>query len=155
MDRTDVRILELLQKNGDLPVQEIADAVNLSVAPCWRRIQKLKEDGVIRCNVALLDPAKVNLGLTVFIAVKTNQHNVRWTENFTNTVRSLPEVVEFHRMAGDLDYLLKVMVPDLEGYNSFYKRLIRSVDLMDVSASFSMEPIKVTTELPLDAAGNF
>ncbi|CAP41042.1 Lrp/AsnC family transcriptional regulator [Bordetella petrii] len=150
MDQTDLKILSLLQKDATRPVAEIAEQVNLSVTPCWRRIQKLKEDGVIERTAVLLDPQAVGLGLTVFVTIKTSQHNVKWTQNLIGAVMALPNVVEFHRMAGDLDYLLKVVVEDMQAYDRFYRRLIEAVDLLDVSASFSMEVIKSTTELPLD-----
>lgn len=153
MDQTDLKILSLLQKDATRPVAEIAEQVNLSVTPCWRRIQKLKEDGVIERTAVLLDPQAVGLGLTVFVTIKTSQHNVKWTQNLIGAVMALPNVVEFHRMAGDLDYLLKVVVEDMQAYDRFYRRLIEAVDLLDVSASFSMEVIKSTTELPLEPAG--
>lgn len=153
MDQIDLKILSLLQKDATRPVAEIAEQVNLSVTPCWRRIQKLKEDGVIERTTVLVDPGAVGLGLTVFVSIKTSQHNAKWTQNLIGAVTSLPNVVEFHRMAGDLDYLLKVVVADMAAYDRFYQRLIQAVDLLDVSASFSMEVIKSTTELPLEPAG--
>jgi len=153
MDQTDLKILSLLQKDATRPVADIAEQVNLSVTPCWRRIQKLKEDGVIERTAVLLDPKAVGLNLTVFVTIKTSQHNVKWTQNLIGAVMALPNVVEFHRMAGDIDYLLKVVVEDMAAYDRFYRRLIEAVDLLDVSASFSMEVIKSTTELPLDACG--
>jgi Lrp/AsnC family transcriptional regulator len=151
MDQTDIKILALLQKDAGASVAEIAEQVNLSVTPCWRRIQKLKEDGVIARTAVLLDPAALGLHLTVFVAIKTSQHSAKWTRSLIDAVTALPNVVEFHRMAGDLDYLLKVVVKDMAAYDRFYRRLIEAVDLLDVSASFSMEVIKSTTELPLDA----
>jgi len=160
MDQTDIKILALLQKDATCSVAEIAEQVNLSVTPCWRRIQKLKDDGVIARNAILLDPRALGLNLTVFVSIKTSQHNEKWTQSLINAVMALPNVVEFHRMAGDIDYLLKVVVEDMAAYDRFYRRLIAAVDLLDVSASFSMEVIKSTTELPLDApdtlrAGSF
>lgn len=151
MDQTDIRILSLLQKNADLSVAEIAEQVNLSVTPCWRRIQKLKEEGVIARNAVILDPRALGLNLTVFVSIRTNQHNAKSAQRLIDAVMSLPNVVEFHRMAGDVDYLLKVVVEDIAAYDRFYQRLISMVDLLDVSASFSMELIKSTTELPLPA----
>lgn len=150
MDQTDIKILRLLQKDAGCSVAEIAEQVNLSVTPCWRRIQKLKDDGVIARNAVLLDPKALGLNLTVFVSIKTNQHNAKWTQALIGTVMALPNVVEFYRMAGDIDYLLKVVVEDMAAYDRFYRRLIDAVDLLDVSASFSMEVIKSTTELPLD-----
>ncbi|AKQ57212.1 Lrp/AsnC family transcriptional regulator [Bordetella hinzii] len=149
VDQTDIKILSLLQQDATRSVAEIAEHVNLSVTPCWRRIQKLKDDGVIARNAILLDPAALGLNLTVFVTIKTSQHNAKWTQALISAVMALPNVVEFHRMAGDIDYLLKVVVEDMAAYDRFYRRLIEAVDLLDVSASFSMEVIKSTTELPL------
>lgn len=150
MDQTDTKILNLLQKDAGCSVAEIAEQVNLSVTPCWRRIQKLKDDGVITRTAVLLNPKALGLNLTVFVSIKTNQHSAKWTRSLIDTVMALPNVVEFYRMAGDIDYLLKVVVEDMGAYDRFYRRLIEAVDLLDVSASFSMEAIKHTTELPLD-----
>ena len=149
MDQTDLKILGLMQKNADLSVAEIAEQVNLSVTPCWRRIQKLKEDGVIERNAVVLNPQALGLNLTVFVSIRTSQHNAKWTQSLVGAVMALPNVVEFYRMAGDVDYLLKVVVEDMAAYDRFYRRLIDMVDLLDVSASFSMEVIKSTMELPL------
>ena len=151
MDQTDIKILRLLQKDATCSVAEIAEQVNLSVTPCWRCIQKLKDDGVIARNAVLLDPKALGLNLTVFVSIKTNQHNAKWTDNLINAVMSLPNVVEFYRMAGISTTCSKVVVEDMAAYDRFYRRLIEAVDLLDVSASFSMEVIKSTTELPLDA----
>ncbi|SAI65938.1 glutamate uptake regulatory protein [Bordetella ansorpii] len=152
VDQTDLKILRLLQKDATCSVADIAEQVNLSVTPCWRRIQKLKDDGVIARHTVLLDPKSLGLNLTVFVTIKTSQHNAKWTQSLVGAVTSLPNVVEFHRMAGDIDYLLKVVVEDMAAYDRFYRRLIETVDLLDVSASFSMEVIKSTTELPLNIA---
>lgn len=149
MDQTDFKILGLMQKNADLSVAEIAEQVNLSVTPCWRRIQKLKEDGIIERNAVVLNPQALGLNLTVFVSIRTSQHNAKWTQSLVGAVMALPNVVEFHRMAGDVDYLLKVVVQDMAAYDRFYRRLIEMVDLLDVTASFSMEVIKSTMELPL------
>jgi len=149
MDQTDFKILGLMQKNADLSVAEIAEQVNLSVTPCWRRIQKLKEDGIIVRNAVVLNPQALGLNLTVFVSIRTSQHNAKWTQSLVGAVMALPNVVEFYRMAGDVDYLLKVVVEDMASYDRFYRRLIEMVDLLDVSASFSMEVIKSTMELPL------
>ncbi len=119
------------------------------MTPCWRRIQKLREDGVILRNAVVLNPQALGLNLTVFVSIRTSQHNAKWTQSLVGAVMALPNVVEFHRMAGDLDYLLKVVVEDMAAYDRFYRRLIEEVDLLDVSASFSMEVIKSTMELPL------
>jgi Lrp/AsnC family transcriptional regulator len=152
MDETDRRILACLQEDATMPVAEIARRVGLSSTPCWRRIQKLEETKVIRGRVALVDSKKVNVGITVFVSIRTNRHNVEWLEQFAATVQEMPEVVEFYRMSGEIDYLLRVVVPDIEAYDRFYKRLITRIDLFDVSSSFAMEQIKYTTALPLDYA---
>ena len=152
MDSIDRKILTCLQDDTTLPLAEIAKRVGLSSTPCWRRIQKLEEAGVIRKRVALLDGAKLNCGITVFVSVRTNQHTAVWLERFAGVVTDFPEVVEFYRMSGEIDYLLRVVVPDIEAYDTFYKRLIETVDLSDVSSSFAMEQIKYTTSLPLDYA---
>lgn len=150
MDRLDRKILTLLQDDATMPVAEIGKRVGLSTTPCWRRIQKLEEDGVIRQRVAVLDPAKVNTKVTVFVSIRTSQHAADWLKNFAKVVSELPEVVEFYRMSGDVDYLLRVVVPDIQAYDAFYQRLIAKVDILDVSSSFAMEQIKYTTKLPLD-----
>ena len=150
IDRIDRRILSILQEDCTIPVAEIGRRVGLSTTPCWRRIQKMEEDGVITGRVALLDPAKVNVNVTAFVAITTNQHTEDWLKKFADVIREFPEVVEFYRMAGQVDYLLRVTVPDIAAYDAFYKRLIAKIDITDVSTTFAMEQIKYTTELPLD-----
>lgn len=152
MDKLDKKILGLLQKDAGLTAQDIADRVGLSKAPCWRRIQRLQESGVIRQTVALLDARKLNVGTTVFVTIKAASHSASWFERFVKVVRDMPEVTELHRMSGDVDYLLRVVVPDIEAYDRVYKKLIASLEMLDVSASFSLETIKSTTALPLDYA---
>jgi len=152
MDAKDLKILSILQQDGTVPVEKIGDKVGLSPTPCWRRIQKLEADGVIRKRVAILDRAKLNVGVTVFVAIRTNQHNIEWLERFSKAVADIPEVLEFYRMSGDIDYLLRVVVPDIAAYDGVYKRLIQRVPLADVSSSFAMEEIKSTTALPLNYA---
>ena len=152
MDEFDKRILACLQKDASLPLAEIAERVGLSSTPCWRRIQNLEKAGVIDGRVALLDPAKLNVGVTVFVALKTSEHSQDWLETFAVHVDSIDEVVEFYRMSGDVDYMLRVVVPDIAAYDEVYKRLIAVGGLSDVSSSFAMERIKYTTELPLDYA---
>ena len=154
MDKRDAQLLALLQEDATIGLNDLAKAVNLSPTPCWRRLQKLREDGVICRQVVLCDPVKLNLGLTAFVTVRSNQHGDAWTKRFIEAVRAIPEVVEIHRLSGELDYLLKVVVPDIAGYDSVYKRLIKDVELMDVSSAFSMEVIKQTTALPLDYVDN-
>jgi len=152
MDRIDKRILSRLQEDSNESVADIARSVGLSTTPCWRRIQKLERAGVVRKRVALLDRHEINLGVDVFVAIKTNQHNAKWLAGFTAVVEDLPEVVEFYRMSGDIDYLMRVVVQDISAFDKFYKRLIERVQLSDVSSSFAMEQIKYTTALPLDHA---
>jgi Lrp/AsnC family transcriptional regulator len=150
LDKIDRKILTLLQKDATMPVAEIGRKVGLSTTPCWRRIQKMEEDGVIQRRVAVLDPAKVNVGVTVFVSVKTNEHNDMWMRKFASTIDEFPEVVEFYRMSGDVDYLMRVVVPSIGAYDTFYKRLIGKINLTDVSSAFAMGQIKYTTALPLD-----
>ena len=152
MDQIDRQILMQLQHNAAQPVAEIARKVGLSVTPCWRRIQRMEETGVIRKRVALLDSKAIGVGMSVFVAVRTDQHNADWLKNFAGMVADMPEVVEFYRMSGEVDYLLRVVVPDMAAYDSFYRKLISHVQLTDVSSSFAMEEIKYTTALPLPEA---
>jgi Lrp/AsnC family transcriptional regulator len=152
VDEVDRHILSLLQSDATLSLNEMAQRVHLSPTPCWRRIQKLEREGYVRRRVALLDPAKLNVGVTVFVGIKTNQHNQAWFDRFNQAVTAIPEVMEFYRMSGDVDYLLRVVVPDIAGYDAVYRKLIRDVDLFDVTSSFAMEQIKFTTALPLDYA---
>ena len=152
MDRIDRKILESLQHDSTLSIGQIAERCGLSVSPCWRRIRNLEESGVIVRRVALLDPDKLNVGVTVFVSVRTNQHSMEWAEAFCSGVAKIPEVVEFYRMSGQIDYLLRVVVPDIAGYDRVYKKLIKLAELYDVSSSFAMERIKYTTVLPLDYA---
>ena len=149
MDKTDRKILALLQEDAAQPIADIARKIDLSVTPCWRRIQKLEEEGVIRGRVALLEATKIGLGMSVFVAIKTDQHNADWLAEFARTIAQRKEVVEFYRMSGEVDYLLRVVVPDMAAYDRFYKDLIAEVKLTDVSSSFAMEEIKYTTALPL------
>jgi Lrp/AsnC family transcriptional regulator len=149
MDRLDRRILDLLQHDGSLTAADIAERVGLSKAPCWRRIQRLQETGVITRTVALLDAKALNVGTTVFVTIKTASHSAAWLEKFIRTVREIPEVTEIHRLSGEADYLLRIVVPDIDAYDDVYKSLIAGCDFSDVSASFSLETIKHTTALPL------
>ncbi|EXU83108.1 ArsR family transcriptional regulator [Brucella melitensis 548] len=139
-----------MQEDATLAVADVAKKVGLSTTPCWRRIQKLEEDGVIKRRVAILDPVRVNARVTVFVAVRTSSHSHEWLKRFSEVVQEFPEVIEFYRMSGDIDYLLRVAVPDIAAYDAFYKRLISKIEIRDVSSSFAMEQIKYTTELPLD-----
>jgi Lrp/AsnC family transcriptional regulator len=146
MDR---KILALLQENADLSLNEVAERVGLTKNPCWRRIQKLQDSGVIKKKVALLDARKLNLGVTVFVNIRTTQHTVEWLKKFARVVDEIPEIVEFYRMSGDVDYMLKIVVPSIEAYDAVYKKMIKKVDIADVSSYFAMEEIKNTTALPL------
>lgn len=150
MDRIDRSILAILQKDSTVPVAEIGKRVGLSTTPCWRRIQKMEEDGIIRQRVAVLDPVQVGAGVTVFVSISTNQHSKEWLTRFAEIITDFPEVVSFYRMSGQVDYLLKVAVPDIAAYDKFYQRLIARIDISDVSSSFAMEEIKNTSALPLD-----
>lgn len=152
MDRIDRQLLALLQDDADRSLNDLAEVVHLTPTPCWKRIQKLQRDGVIRKKVVLCDPAKLNLGLTAFVAVRTQQHNEQWLRKFAAAVQSIPEIVEAYRMSGDIDYMLRIVVSDIQGYDGVYRRLIRAVELFDVSSSFAMERLKYSTALPVDSA---
>jgi Lrp/AsnC family transcriptional regulator len=149
MDATDRKILQLLQTDASLTVKQIAAEIPLSVTPCWKRIRKLEADGYILARVALLDPGKVNAGVTVFVAIKTDQHTREWIERFDRAVSSLPEVMEVYRMSGEIDYLLRVVVDSIASYDRFYKTLIDRIQLSNVTSSFAMEQMKYTTALPI------
>jgi Lrp/AsnC family transcriptional regulator len=150
LDNFDLKIQDFMQRDASLSVGDIADRVALSKTACWRRIQKLEQAGIIRGRVALLDAIALNLGLTVYVSVRTNQHNETWANQFREVIETIPDVLEVYRMSGDLDYLIKAVVSDMEGYDRLYKKLIEA-DLFDVSSSFVMETIKQTTALPLDS----
>ena len=152
MDSKNRRILELLQQNAMLSAAEIAEQVGLTTTPCWRRIQKLEEQGYIKGRVALLDPQKLNVGTTVFVAIRTSRHSDDWLRRFTEALNSMTEIVEAHRLSGDTDYLLRIVVPDIREYDRVYQKLIRELEFLDVSSSFSMEELKSTTALPVKHA---
>jgi Lrp/AsnC family transcriptional regulator len=149
MDAIDRKILKVVQDDASLSVAEIGSRVGLSSTPCWKRIQRLEADGVITKRVALVDPGKIGLGITVFVSIETGDHSQEWLAKFAETVSAMPEVMEFHRMAGDVDYMLRVVVPDIQGYDTFYKKLIGTVPLKNVTSRFAMERIKSTTALPI------
>jgi Lrp/AsnC family transcriptional regulator len=151
MDGTDLKILAILQEDASLPVAEIASRVNLSQTPCWRRIQKLEERGVIQKRVALVDPDAIGLGLTVFMEIETGDHSSEWLGRFAEMVAAMPEVMEVHRMAGDVDYLLRVAVANMAAYDAFYRRLIALLPLKNVTSRFAMERVKFTTAYALGA----
>lgn len=140
----------MLQEDADRSVREIADLVGLTATPCWRRIQRLGADGVIAKRVALMDPGSLNVAVTVLVEIRTNRHSAEWLAEFRAGIETFPEIVEAYRMSGEIDYLLKVVVPDISAYDDFYRRLIEVIDLYDVRSSFAMERMKVTTALPLD-----
>ena len=149
MDAIDRKILAVLQNDASLSVAEIGNRVGLSSTPCWKRIQRLEADGVIQKRVAVADQDKLGLGVTVFVSVETEDHSEEWLKTFAQLVGAMPEVLEFYRMAGDVDYMLRVVVPDIAGYDAFYKRLIAAVPLKNVTSRFAMEKIKSTTALPI------
>jgi Lrp/AsnC family transcriptional regulator len=152
MDAIDRKILAVLQDNAALSVAEIGSRVGLSSTPCWKRIQRLEADGVIQKRVALVDQDRIGLGISVFVSIETGDHSQDWLDRFAKTVTAMPEVMEFYRMAGDVDYMLRVVVPDIAGYDAFYKRLISAVPLKNVTSRFAMEKIKSTTALPIPEA---
>jgi Lrp/AsnC family transcriptional regulator len=152
LDKFDRRILALLQQNAVMPIAELAEKTGLSASPCWRRIQKLEAEGYIRGRVALLDARKMNLGVTVFAAIRTNQHSVKWLEAFSKAVVGIPEIVEVYRMSGQIDYMLRIVVPDIAAYDRVYRRLIAAIEIYDVSSAFAMEVLKSTTVLPVEYA---
>jgi Lrp/AsnC family transcriptional regulator len=149
IDTIDKKIIKCLQDDAMMPVAEVADRSGVSTSPCWRRIQKLIANGVIRRRVALVDPVKVNVGVNVFVSIRTNQHSLEWASKFCRAAAQIPEVVEFYRMSGRVDYLLRVVVPNIAAYDDVYRQLIKTADLYDVTSSFAMETIKYTTALPL------
>ena len=149
LDAIDRKILLTLQEDASLSVAEIGQRVGLSSTPCWKRIQRLEAEGVIQKRVAIVDQAKVGLGITVFVSVETDDHSESWLSNFASTVSAMPEVMEFYRMAGDVDYMLRVVVADMHAYDLFYKKLIASSPLKNVTSRFAMENIKSTTSLPI------
>lgn len=149
MDQTDLKILAILQEDASMPVAEIASRVNLSQTPCWRRIQRLERDGVIERRVAILNPESIGLGLSIFVEIETSDHSAEWLERFSKALAGMPEVMEVYRMAGDVDYLLRIAVSNMADYDDFYRRLIAGVPLKNVTSRFAMERVKSTTAYPL------
>jgi len=149
MDAIDRKILTVLQQDASLSVAEIGSRVGLSSTPCWKRIQRLEGEGVIQRRVAVVDPDKIGLGVTVFVAVETGDHSQEWLRRFAEVVGAMPEVMEFYRMAGDVDYMLRVAVASIQDYDNFYKKLISAIPLKNVTSRFAMERIKSTTALPI------
>ncbi len=153
MDRVDRKLLALLQEDSTQSIAQLADQVGLSQTPCWKRIQRLEAEGIIERRVALLSPEKLGLGLTVFVSIEAGDHSPDWLARFAAAVSEFSEVIEVHRMAGDIDYMLRVITRDIAAYDGFYKRLIAAVPIKNVSSRFSMERVKSTTALPLEMAG--
>ncbi len=149
IDDADLLILGIMQEDATLSIANSAAKANMSNNTCWRRIKRMEEAGVISRRVTLLDASKLGLDMTVFVSVRASEHSEEWLQKLTDVVRDIPEVVEFYRMSGDVDYLLKLRVESIGAYDAVYRRLIRSVRLTDVSSAFSMEEIKCTTALPL------
>jgi Lrp/AsnC family transcriptional regulator len=151
LDATDRKILTILQDDASLSVADVAARVNLSQTPCWRRIQKLTDSGVITKRVALVDPDALGLGLTVFVEIETGDHSKEWLGKFAAAIKEMPEVMEIYRMAGDVDYMLRITVPSMAAVDTFYQRLISLVPLKNVTSRFAMERVKYTTAYPVDA----
>jgi Lrp/AsnC family transcriptional regulator len=151
LDAIDRKILAVLQEDASLSVAEIGDRVGLSSTPCWKRIQRLEADGVIQKRVALVDQNKIGLGLSVFVSVESSDHSDAWLKRFAEAVSAMPEVMEIYRMAGDVDYMLRVVIPDMQSYDVFYRKLIHAVPLKNVTSRFAMEKIKSITALPVPA----
>lgn len=149
MDRKDLELLDLLQNDASLSMAELAERSALSKTAVWRRMRALEDEGVIRERVAVLDPARLGFGLMVFAMVRTNQHSDAWFAKFERAVLSIPEILEFHRTSGDIDYLLRIVARDMRHYDEIYKRLIRQVDFADLSSTFVMETFKAGTRLPI------
>ena len=149
IDKVDRKILYYLQRDASMTIKEIAEQVHLSPTPCWKRIQRMQQQGIIRARVALLDPVKVDAGVTVFIAVMTDQHNTAWSEKFAHEMSSIPEIMEIYRMSGEVDYLLRAVVSDIPAFDVLYKKIIDRLALSNVTSTFAMEQIKYTTALPV------
>jgi len=149
IDAIDRKILRVLQEDASLSVAEIGERVGLSSTPCWKRVQRMENEGIIIGKVALVDQNKIGLGLSVFVSVESNDHSDAWLKKFAQAVSAMPEVIEFYRMAGDVDYMLRVVVADMRSYDIFYRKLIGSVALKNVTSRFSMEKIKSVTALPV------
>ena len=149
IDEIDRQILRQLQHDATTSLESLAERLSVSVNTCWRRVRRLEETGVLKSRVAICDPDMLELGQTVFVAIRTRDHSAKWLQSFANTVARIPEVVEFYRMAGEVDYLLKIVVGSVGEYDRVYKSLIEQIEIADVSATFAMECLKNTTELPI------
>ncbi|MBA3526829.1 MAG: Lrp/AsnC family transcriptional regulator [Pseudomonadota bacterium] len=152
MDSTDLKILAILQEDASLAIAEVAVRVNLSQTPCWRRIRRLEMSGVLERRVAILNPTAIGIDITVFVAIETGDHSSAWLSRFAALLSDMPEVMEVHRMAGDIDYLLKICVPNMTAYDDFYRKLIEAIPLKNVTSRFAMERVKSTTAYPLPPA---
>ncbi|MEW6981460.1 Lrp/AsnC family transcriptional regulator [Colwelliaceae bacterium 6471] len=152
LDAIDLELLAILQRDVSIPIEELAKRVGLTKTPCWRRLQKLEMSGIIKSKVALLDAKLLDLNVSVIVQVKTSHHSSEWLESFSRTVAAFPEVVDFYRMSGEYDYLLRVIVKDIAAYDAFYKRFIQATSLTDVTSNFAMEEIKSSTQLPLPSS---
>lgn len=150
MDAIDRKILDILQVDATVPVAAIAEKVGLSAAPCWRRIKRLEDDGVIKRRVALIDRRKAKVPMTLFVSVRTTRHAVQWVEDFRRVISDISEIVEAWRLTGEVDYLLRIVVPDVDAYDAVYKRLINRLEFADVSSAIAMEEMKYTTAIPTD-----
>lgn len=148
-DEIDRKILDIIQSDSSFSMDEISEFVNLSRNACWRRIRRMEEAGIIKARVALVEPSSINLGLSAFVMIRTNSHDTSWAEKFDKVVKCFPEIIGAHRMAGDLDYILRVRVRDVKDYDNFYQTLISKISISDISASFVMEDMKDTTAVPL------
>ncbi len=149
IDSVDREILYYLQRDASMTIKQIAEKIHLSPTPCWKRIQRMEDSGIIRARVALLDPAKVNVEITVFISIMTDQHNTAWSEKFAHEMSSIPEIMEIYRMSGEVDYLLRVVVSDIPAFDELYKKIINRIALSNVTSTFAIEQMKYTTALPL------
>lgn len=149
IDQTDKNILAILQTDATISLENIADQIGVSLNTCWRRVQRLEQSGIVQKRVALLDADKMGKGLTVFVSVRTSDHSKAWADLFARSVKNMPEIVEFYRLAGDVDYLLKILAESVSDYDRIYQELISNVALSDVTASFAMEKMKLTTEIPI------
>lgn len=150
LDLIDRKIIAELMHDATLPVAQIADKVGLSQTPCWKRIQKLEGNGILTGRVALADPGRIGFGLTVFVGIEAPDHSAEWRETFARTAGGFPEIMEIYRMAGEMDYLLRVSVPDMAAFDNLYKRLTDAVPIKNVTSHFAMERMKFTTAYPVD-----
>jgi Lrp/AsnC family transcriptional regulator len=150
LDLIDRKIVAELMRDATLPVAQIGVTVGLSQTPCWKRIQRLQENGVLTSRVALADPAKLGFGLTIFVGIEAPDHSAEWREGFVRAVNAIPEIMEVYRMAGEMDYLLRITAADMAAFDTLYKRLTDAVPIKNVTSHFAMERMKFTTAYPVD-----